>query len=345
MIKTTYIGALRSIYSTLLHEYQGDGSEILKKHHLSQDHLYDLTGRMPMELMTSIWDDCRRMTGDHLFGIKASSHANTVNLYGIDRLLLVAPSIGYGLELYPYLMRLLHLDFNIRVSTDLKGNLIHELQGPAASAHASLTARAYSMGLHLKVFESIFGLPIKDCIENVAVTVRNAAVLDWLDEKCGGKVLPSELASITFKRELLEVSSKSSNSRLFRHLERLFLQALAREEQPLPFISLVNQLSNRLGDYQDLQGLGKYLGISQYYVHKSLELAGETVFSLHDKARKSAAARLVEGGVLSVKQIADLCGYASSTSFIRAFDRWYGCTPRLYKESGCQPYQRLKALA
>lgn len=345
MIKTTYIGALRSIYSTLEHEYHSGGNEILKKHHLLHEHLYDLKRRLPMGLMTSIWDDCERMTGDRLFGIKASEHANTINLHGIDRLLLTAPSIGYGLELYPYLIRLLHLDFNIRSYADLDGNLVYELHAPTAFTHASLTARAYTIGLHLRVFERIFGLPIKDCIQNVDVTVRNADVRGWLDQRCGGKVRPADRASITFRHELLKKPTRNSNYRLFMYLEHFFLQVLAGEGQPLPFVSLVNQLSSRPGEIEDTRALSKLLGIGVYQLESSLELAEESMLSLQDKARQAAAARLLGGGALSVKQIADLCGYASSTSFIRAFDRWYGCTPKLFKEAGGQSYQRLKALA
>lgn len=345
MIKTTYIGALRSIYSTLRHEYRNGGNEILKKHRLSQQHLYDLKRRLPMELMSSIWDDCERLTGDKMFGIKASAHVDTINLYGIDRLLLAAPTVAYGLELYPYLMRLLHLDFNIRVYTDPVGNLVHELHGAAAFSNVSLTARAYTLGMHLKVFEGIFGLPIKDCVKRVDVTICDTDMRRWLDEKCGGKIHPADRASITFKRELLEEPASNSNGKLFTHLERFFLQALACEGQPLPFVSLVNQLSNCPRDIEDIPALSKFLKISQYQLHSSLELAQESMLSLQDKARRAAAARLLEDSTLSVKQIASLCGYASSTSFIRAFDRWYGCTPKLFKEIGVQSYQRLKALA
>ena len=341
MIKTTYVGALRSIYSTLSDEYRSGGVEILRKHHLSKDHLHDLKGRLPMELMTSIWDDCFHMTGDRLFGIKASARISTVNLHGIDRLLLAAPTIGYGLRLYPYLVRLLHFDLNMGVSTDSVGNLVYELPGPAALAYASPTACAYTMCLHFKVFESLCGLPIRDCIDRLCVTGRSIEARTWLAEKCADKVSVADKASISFRKELLQRPPPHANSRLFTHLERSFLQVMAAERQPLPFISLVNQLSINPAAVDDLTSLGACLDIDPHLLQTSLELAGESMLSLQDKARQAAATRLLDAGQLSVKQIADVCGYASSTSFIRAFDRWHGCTPKLFRESMGQSYQRL----
>ena len=53
-----------------------------------------------------------------------------------------------------------------------------------------------------------------------------------------------------------------------------------------------------------------------------------TFQDLVDEVRKKLCAKLLKDPRRSVEQVGYLAGYSDTTSFIRAYRRWYGRTPR-----------------
>jgi AraC-like DNA-binding protein len=75
------------------------------------------------------------------------------------------------------------------------------------------------------------------------------------------------------------------------------------------------------------------LGISPATLHRRLGREGTAFKQLADDAARSFAALLIGQKTLPIATIADRLGYSETAAFTRAFRRWYGMSPREYRNS------------
>jgi AraC-like DNA-binding protein len=67
-------------------------------------------------------------------------------------------------------------------------------------------------------------------------------------------------------------------------------------------------------------------------LQRRLAAEGVSFQELLDEARKDAAARFLRERTLSACEVAYLVGYSEPAPFHRAFKRWYGTTPELFRK-------------
>ena len=78
--------------------------------------------------------------------------------------------------------------------------------------------------------------------------------------------------------------------------------------------------------------------ISVRSLARRLNKEGTSFRKLRDETLAELAARYLNNEQLSVEVIAELLGYHDSTSFRRAFKRWYGVTPKEFRERSTQAH-------
>ncbi len=78
--------------------------------------------------------------------------------------------------------------------------------------------------------------------------------------------------------------------------------------------------------------VARSLAMSESAFQKKLKSAGTSYQEVLDKTRKELAQHHLEQQV-SVDEVAYLLGFTDTSNFIRAFRRWTGTTPRVYRES------------
>jgi AraC family transcriptional regulator len=88
----------------------------------------------------------------------------------------------------------------------------------------------------------------------------------------------------------------------------------------------------------DLASLAEVAHLSPHHFHRVYHsMLGETVADAVMRIRLQRCAMHLARSELSVAQIAQRCGFASSASLVRAFKQRYGVTPGAYRSSG--PHQ------
>lgn len=96
-----------------------------------------------------------------------------------------------------------------------------------------------------------------------------------------------------------------------------------------------------------LDEIAKFNSTSKYHFHRIIkEEIGITLFELISSIRLQKAANLILTNKYStISQIANLCGYVSHSSFIKAFKQKYSYTPTQWKKGAYKEYskQLLKA--
>ena len=73
------------------------------------------------------------------------------------------------------------------------------------------------------------------------------------------------------------------------------------------------------------------LGVHVRTLSRRLDSHGLSFQAMLDEARRKAATRMLSDPRLPIAQISDRLGYANSASFIRAFRRWHGRTPAVWR--------------
>lgn len=121
-----------------------------------------------------------------------------------------------------------------------------------------------------------------------------------------------------------------------RHLERVL--------QALPGASDLRQRVQRLlaerlvdGEVHSLSWVAKELGCSERTLQRRLAQEGTTFSEILDRTRLHLASSLLRSGDRSVGQIAFALGFATPAAFGRAFKRWTGIAPGVFRASPPAP--------
>lgn len=137
--------------------------------------------------------------------------------------------------------------------------------------------------------------------------------------------------SITFPSHCLKQKPPTADTLLYKHLqeEAEVLHGLADREimDDLPMALNSGLLSNKF----TAQDIAVRFGIHERTLHRRLKTAGTSFRRELDNARLVVSQQLLGGTSLHVYDIATALGYADSSGFIRAFQRWTGMSPSAWR--------------
>ncbi|PWT88260.1 MAG: hypothetical protein C5B56_09075 [Proteobacteria bacterium] len=86
------------------------------------------------------------------------------------------------------------------------------------------------------------------------------------------------------------------------------------------------------GGATGVEALAREFGMSPRTLQRRLAAEGISYQALREDARKEAAGRYLIESTLTVNEVAYLVGYSESAPFYRAFKRWYGMTPEVFRQ-------------
>jgi AraC-like DNA-binding protein len=118
-------------------------------------------------------------------------------------------------------------------------------------------------------------------------------------------------------------------------------QLLERQcDRELAFLEADDQVLSRVRVFladgalvpKDLDTTARHLGMSSRTLKRKLHAHGFTFRELAEEARRTDSMRLLNETRLSVEEIGRRVGYTAHGNFIRAFRRWTGTTPSVFRE-------------
>lgn len=139
---------------------------------------------------------------------------------------------------------------------------------------------------------------------------------------------------ITFAARLLDQQMPQANEHTAALCERQCRELLARRRERT---GVARRVRDRLlaadGLRTGMEDVAAELAMTVRTLRRRLAAEGTTFRALVDEVREAYAEELLATRALSVEQIAYRLGYGEASSFIHAFTRWKGMSPRAYVAS------------
>ena len=98
-------------------------------------------------------------------------------------------------------------------------------------------------------------------------------------------------------------------------------------------------------DYPTLRATAEFVGMSVRTLQRHLAQAGASHHMLVAQARFATAAAVLERTDAKILELALDLGYSDHANFTRAFRRWAGCAPRVYRSKKTRPQRVATPLA
>lgn len=159
---------------------------------------------------------------------------------------------------------------------------------------------------HAPVFEQVFGVPVRFSAEHNA---------------------------IVFPIAMLDHPLRDADPVLHAVLKRLADRELSLLQELNAFPSKVRAaIEAELEQGAPLQRVAARMHLSAGGLRSRLRQHGATYSSLLDAVRKEHARRALRDTQLGIAELAHRLGFAHPPAFHRAFRRWFGVTPNMYRE-------------
>lgn len=147
-----------------------------------------------------------------------------------------------------------------------------------------------------------------------------------------------KVSAIVFARELLDRPQHHANPVLYRALVNEADRQLERLNDARPMASRVLMVISEWSDQgrPEMSHVARELGLSERSLRRRLEQESASFAELSDRGSAARAKRLLDDPMRTIQNVADELGFAEVSSFHRAFKRWTGQTPALYRRGPSQ---------
>ena len=324
-------GSSLAMFDGVCREADLDARVMLENTGLPADTLAHPESMISYQRMALLLDDCARQSGNPLFGLELGLRAGTAVFGQLLYLVKSANTVGESLT---ELARYYHL---------------HSSSGAVKmEVHNKLAILEYMPVLRE-------GIPSRQAIEHgVAVGRQLLRMLlgsNWspsglyLQTAAGAPArsyqrllataphFNSERNAWTFDAVLLESPLSDADPALHAlmqaHIEKL--DELAPKELP----AFVSQLLRTLlpNGQVSLEYVADYMMLGTRTLQRMLMEEGTSFQALLNETRQAEASRYLKESEISLTQMAGLLGYADLATFSKAFQRWFGVSPRQWRQA------------
>jgi AraC-like DNA-binding protein len=141
----------------------------------------------------------------------------------------------------------------------------------------------------------------------------------------------AEEDALVFDSALLNEEVVMANPELARHNDEAVRAYLARMDNGSVIDQVRSQLVNRLADHPTPQLVARALGMSQRSLQRRLHEHGTSYEAVLGEMRKELACAYLREGRYAVGELAFMLGFEDASAFARAFRRWMGVSPSMFR--------------
>lgn len=295
---------------------------------LTPEILSDGDARISAAQFCVAWAEGMRLAGDRQLALKIAA-ATPPGAFGIvEYVCKSAPTLGEALRQWVRYLNL--LDDSVEVGVVIEGDraclrVLRESEAPAPPSHELCYAlvHRYAKELSTKPFRPL------------AVELSHPEPPDlapyraWFDAPI---VFGAEHTQLVMSATALDASLKSSDPALLTILTRAADELQKKtSDDPLITAQVRRVLHEALRqDDAGVDSVAKKLGLTGRSLQRRLEDEGTTFNKLRETVRRELAERYLADG-LAISEISFLLGFSEPSAFFRAFKRWTGETPQVWR--------------
>lgn len=167
----------------------------------------------------------------------------------------------------------------------------------------------------------------------------STAYYNYIIQLYGAPVFSNAVSDMEhmFDRVIRNVQNTESEAFCSEYIYRILTALIAfyqRINEPFHFKSIMNYIAEHYAEPIDVEDIAQTFNFSRsYFTTKFTSATGISPYAYLKQCRIAAAKELLINTNCSVQTISELCGFSSSSSFIRTFKSVTGMTPRLYKNN------------
>ena len=296
---------------------------------ISTETAFDPDGEVSLETMKTFWEHAYRETGNPYLAIDAGVLAVHGSYKTIDYLLLTATTPGEGLTRFVEHFRLINTWLNFTIHHDAAG---YHLTLASKIGPVPFPAVEITFAVATERFRRMLGSDWTP----LAVQFLHAPMGDPSYYRgffrCGVTFSGQE-AKLSFRQEDWDKPLPSGDPGLFAVLSQHAELLISERPDPDDLVARAKQEIMRvLGQGEpDIERIASALAVSTRTLQRRLEEQGISFTRLIDQLREEQARSLVASGTMSLSEVAFFLGYSDQSALTRAFKRWTGQTPRVFR--------------
>jgi AraC-like DNA-binding protein len=264
--------------------------------------------------------------------LQIAAYHNASVLGAIALVALNSASVGEALDAIATNIRFHNPSARVRITADRNKGIARYEQDPGLAEDAPRRqVIEFVFAVAFKVLQAMTGeaatdwrvsfrhprgMPLRRYRKYFACAIQFDATRDCIELPAALLDIPVDSADPGLKRLAL---------RYLSHLERRHPSGLARRVSEL----IRRQLPNGGGR---IERIAATLGMHPKTLHRRLKLENATFEQLLDDVRRALASDYLATSALPFSEVATLVGYSGQSTFIVACKRWFGVTPKAYRE-------------
>lgn len=303
-------------------------AQIRERVGLSPEALRDPDGRVSLESLYDLVEECARQSRDPLVHMRMTTQLSIESLDVLGFLFMTSPTLGDALHASMRFQRVWCEGERYELEEhDPWLRIVYVPWGPPRVAHA-LMAEMFAVDM-LVNGSRVVGQPIEAQVHfahgSPSDPDAHAALLGVRAEFSAAR------NEVWLDRGALATPiAQPGHEAMFAFFERTLEEKLRALGSDTASARVMGMLLASADLDLDLAVLAQRLHMSPRTLQRRLADEGTSLRALVDQARRARAITLLEGGS-SIAEVAYFLGYSEASAFHRAFRRWTGRTPESYR--------------
>jgi len=310
-----------------------DSSELFTQAGLELAHATDSNSRFDTRKMARVWQLAVELTGDEALGLRVANYVKPTTFHALGYSIWASDSLKDALQRLGNYIRVVSNAGELRLEQDtdcyrLRFQVNQDEHGQPLVAHEALD------GFIAALLTICRDLDQPDLCPSRILFDRPAPrdTTPWQQLFNCPMQFGAAQTMIEFGRDVLERPLPTANPELAVQSDQVVIDYLAR----LEWNDIVSQVRARVVEMLPAgepgqENVAKALNLSLRNLQRKLHQADTTYTQVVEDVRHELARQYLEQSHLAINEICYMLGFASLSSFSRAFKRWTGKSPALYR--------------
>jgi AraC-like DNA-binding protein len=326
------MGSVAALVAQTLRTYDCDPAPLFRQVDIDMASLSNPDTRVPGDRVQQLWQLAVETTGDDCFGFTAGEQVQPVVLHGLGFAWLASDTLRDALKRLIRYSRLISTAANLELrdtDTDLDLVLLHPTGVKfVAAAFQDAGMTGFLRMCRLTAGEDIHPSrvtlkhPRPSCHERLEAYFHAPVEYD-----AGANVL-------SFDKTLVDTVLTHANPELARINDQAVVDYLARFDRDSITMQVRARIIERLHDgAPNQESIAQSLNVSLRSLQRKLNSEDTNYKTLLESTRRELALHYIRETHRSLGEITYLLGFSEPSNFTRAFKRWTGVSPIVYREN------------